>query len=212
MLSLTAVKREKRGKKVKELRQKSLLPAVLYGEGIEEGIPLEVKEKEFEEVFQKAGESSLIRLKIEGKEFEVLIHQIAKNPLTDKISHVEFFKPSVSKEVVAEVALVFEGEAPAVKGGGNLLKETQSVQVKGLARHLPHEIKVDLGKLKTFEDKIFVKDLVVPKGITILKDKDDIIALVVPPAKEEKELAGEEAVKEGEKAAETKTSDGKEKK
>jgi len=42
--------------------------------------------------------------------------------------------------------------------------------------------------LKTFEDDILVKDLVVPKEVKILKDPEESVALVTPPEKVEEEL------------------------
>lgn len=195
MITLKTKIRKDLGKKTKKLRKKEILPAVLYGEGIRESFLLEVGEKDFEKAFKEAGESSLISLGVGEKKFEVLIHQLSKDPLTGRISHVEFFHPSSKKEVVAEVQLVFEGEAPAIKElGGNLLKEIQSVEVKGLARNLPKEIRVDLNRLKSFEDRVFVKDLVVPEGTNILKEKDEIVALVVPLRKEEEEKPEEPAM------------------
>ena len=60
MISLKAQKREVFGRRVKPLREKGLLPAVLYGEGIKESISLSISENEFEKVLKKAGMSSLI--------------------------------------------------------------------------------------------------------------------------------------------------------
>jgi large subunit ribosomal protein L25 len=203
MFSLKAKIREKFGRKTKSLRKKGILPAVLYGAGIK-NIPLQVDEKEFTRVFQEAGESSLVKLKIEGKKLkiqepEVLIHDIQRDPLTGRIIHVDFYHPSSRKEVEAEIPLVFEGEAPAVKDlGGTLVREIQTVEVKGLAQNLPREIKVDVGKLKTFEDRVLIKDLKVPQGVKILRDPDEIVALVTLPEKEEEEVKPVEEEKVGE--------------
>ena len=61
MISLVAKIRKIQGKKVKNLRQEGILPAVLYGPKIKNE-NLEVSLKEFEKVFQEAGESTLISL------------------------------------------------------------------------------------------------------------------------------------------------------
>jgi large subunit ribosomal protein L25 len=79
------------------------------------------------------------------------------------------------------VPLVFEGEPPAVKElGGTLVKNILEVDVKALPEKLPHEIKVNVEKLKTFEDAVLIKDLEVPQGVEILKDPEETVALVTP--------------------------------
>jgi len=209
MIELKVKIREKFGRKTKELRRKGVIPAVLYGAEIE-NIPLSVEEKEFNRVFREAGESSLVKLKIEGKKLknpepEVLIHEIQRDPLSGRIIHIDFYHPSLRKEVEAEIPLVFEGVPRACKDlGGTLVKEIQTIEVRGLARNLPREIKVNTEKLKTFEDRILVSDLQVPEGVKILREPEEIVALVTPPQEEEEEREAIEEEKpiEGEKSEE----------
>jgi len=188
MILLKAKIREKFGRKTKTLRQQELTPAILYGSGIK-NLPLQIEIKQFEKVYKETGESSLISLEIEGensKKFDVLIHDVKKDPLTEKILHIDFYCPSTRKEVKVEIPLVFEGESPAVKElGGILIREIQTVIVKGLVQNLPKEIKVDVSKLKNFQDRILIKDLEVPEGITILKNPKEIVVLIGLPEKEE---------------------------
>lgn len=201
MLTLKAKIREITGKKVKILRKAGIIPAVLYGPKIKPQT-IEVQLQDFNKIYKEAGESSLVSLEIDGKKFLVLIHEITRNPLTLEISHVDFYQPQLDKEVEATVPLVFEGESPAIKDlGGTLIKEIQEVKVKALPQNLPHDIKVDISGLLTFEDEIKVKDLKLPEGVKLFKDPEEIIALVVPPAKVEEELEKpiEEKVEEIEK-------------
>ncbi|MCD6233254.1 50S ribosomal protein L25 [bacterium] len=200
MLSLKAKIRKELGRQTKSLRKKGFLPAVLYGDKVE-NVSLIVSEKEFEKIFKEAERSSLVLLDIEGqksKAVQVLIHDFSRNPLTGKFLHVDFYHPSSHKKVTAEVPLVFEGTSPAVKNlGGTLVHEIQQVEVKGLAQNLPREIKVNVKTLKTFDDKIEIKDLKVPKGVEILNEKEEIVANVIAPEKEEKPSLEEKTEKEG---------------
>ena len=205
MLSLSAKIRKDLGKKVKNLRKGGILPGVLYGPKIETR-PLGIDLKEFEKIYKEAGESSLISLEISGKKALVLIHEVKLDPLTEKPIHVYFYQPSLEEEVTAEVPLVFEGEAAAVKDlGGTLVKNISGVEVKALPQNLPHEIKVNINCLKTFEDNILIKDLLIPKDVKILKEPGEIVAAVSPPEKvEELEKPIEEKVEEVEKVEEKK--------
>jgi len=201
MIALSAKIRSDFGRKVKILRKKGILPAVLYGPKIKP-LPLEVDLKEFEKIYKEAGETSLISLGVDGKSFLVLIHDVAKDPISDVFLHVDFYQPNLEEEVQAKVPLVFEGSSSAVKElGGTLVHNISELEVKALPEHLPKEIRVDISKLKTFEDHIFIRDLKVSEGVRILKNPDEIVASVIPPEKIEEELAKplEEKIEEIEK-------------
>lgn len=204
MLNLSAKIRKATGKKSKKLRDKGIIPAVLYGPKIKEGPVLELDYKNFEKIYKEAGTSSLITLEVpeEKKKFLVLVHDIQSDPLTGKISHVDFYQPSLEQEVEVTISLVFDGTPPAVKElGGTLVKNFSEVKIKARPQNLPHEIKINIETLKTFQDHILVKDLELPNNVKILKNPDEIIALVTPPQKVEEELEKpvEEKVEEVEK-------------
>ncbi len=206
MISLNAKIRKTLGEKVRNLREKGLIPAVLYGPKIE-NTPLEIDFKDFEKVYREAGESSLISLEVEKKKFLVLIHAIKLDPLSQKVIHVDFYQPKLDEEITANVPLVFEGEAPAVKElGGTFVRNIHEIEVRALPQNLPHEIRINADKLKTFEDSILVKDLIIPKEVKILKDPEETVAFVAEPEKVEEELEKpvEEKVEEVEKVEEGK--------
>jgi large subunit ribosomal protein L25 len=193
MISLQAKTRSEFGKKTKSMKSQGKIPAVIYGKGMKNA-SVEVDEKEFKKVFRQAGESSLIEISVEGdkEKKSVLVHEIQKDPISDAIIHIDFYQPDLKKEVEVAVPLVFEGVAPAEKDlGGTLNKNMLEIEVRALPQNLPHEIKVNVESLKTFEEQILVKDLVMPKDVTAVKGADEIVASVLPPQKIEEELASE---------------------
>ncbi|MDO8436235.1 MAG: 50S ribosomal protein L25 [bacterium] len=207
MLKLSAKVRAEFGKKVKKLRQGGKIPGILYGPKIK-NFSLWLDLKEFEKVYLEAGESSLITLAIakgedealasspsdeigrpDGRKFLVLIHDVEFDVLSRKPIHVDFYQPNLDEEITVTIPLVFEGEARAVKDlGGTLVRNIHELEVKALPQNLPHELKVNVEKLATFEDNILVKDLVLPQGVKALKNPDEIVALVSSPQKIEEEL------------------------
>lgn len=193
MLKLVAKPRKETGKKVRALRKEGKIPAVLYGPKIE-NLNLEIDQKEFEKILERAGESSLISLEVGKKKYLVLIHDVQRDPIKGKPIHVDFYQPILEEKIVVKVPLVFEGEAPAVKLGGTLVKMIDEIEVKALPESLPKEIRVSLEKLKSFEDQILVSDLKLPKGVEVMRSKNDVIAKVLPVEKteEKKEETKEE--------------------
>jgi len=189
MINLSAKIRKDLGKKVKKIRKKGMIPAVLYGPKIKNS-SLEVDLRDFEKAYKEAGESSLLQLSAGTEKFLVLIHAIELDVISQKPIHVDFYQPRLDEEIAAHIPLVFEGESEAIKNlGGTLVKNIHELEVKALPQNLPHEIKVDISKLKTFEDNILVKDLLVPKEVKIVKDLEETVVFVSEPEKVEEELA-----------------------
>ena len=209
MLKLAVKIRKTTGKKVKKLRKKGILPAILYGPKIKEPLPLEVDYEQFEKIYQEGGESSLISLEIEGKKKkpQVLIEETERDPITSEFLHADFYQPRLEEKVEATVPLVFKGIAPAVEElDGTLVRNISEIDIKALPKRLPKEIKVNVEKLKSFDDEILVSDLQIPEGVEVLRSTKDIIALVTPPEKVEEELEKpiEEKVEEVERVEEKK--------
>lgn len=206
MERLGVEKRDLRGRKTDKLREEGWVPAVLYGPEIENR-NLKVEEREFLEVFRRAGEASILELDLEGKkEHTVLVKDYDLDPVTDDLVHIDFYQPILDEKIEANAPLVFEGEAPAVKEkGGVLIKNVDEVAVSALPAELPSEIVVDVTELKDLEDRVKVKDLEVSSEVEVLRGEEEIVASVSAPKtteelieemerKEEEELFMEEEV------------------
>jgi len=216
-LSLKAKIRKITKKASKKLAKIGKIPAVLYGHNVKNQI-LEVAKNKFKEVFKKAGTSTLINLKIEGEKEpkKVLIHQVQFHPLTDEPIHVDFYQIKMTEKIKTEVPIVTKGTAPAVAElGGNLIVTKPTIEIECLPQDLIHEIKVDVSSLKTFDDKICVADLPIPKNIEVLDNPDETVVVVTPPRTEEelKELeeTPTETAEEPEVISEKKEEEGEEK-
>lgn len=188
-MELTVQKREIFGKKTKALRGQGFVPAELYGHGLN-NLHLMVLAKEFSKVFKESGESTLIKLKVdkdkELNEFNVLIHDFQKNPLTDEFSHIDFYSVKMDEKIITNVPLEFIGEAPAVKEqGGILVKAMQEVEIEALPADLPHHINVDISSIKEIGNSVFIKDLDFGKGVKVLVEPETVVATVTELAKEE---------------------------
>ena len=188
-LELSAEARTVTGRKVRHLRATGIMPAVLYGKGVP-STNVSIGAKSFDHVFRKAGESTLVFVKVGSDEYPTLIKDVARDPQSGTAIHADFYAVSLTEKITARVPVVFVGESPAVKGeGGILVRNVNELEVQALPADLPHEISVDISALKAFGDQITLGDLKVPKA-TLPGDAGEIIATVQAPISEE-ELAAE---------------------
>lgn len=175
--SLTVETRTEQGKKLEALRDAGFMPAVLYGPK-EEPVLIKVEKRAFEKVLKDAGESSIISLEGLGTAKDVLIHDVSFDALKGGVIHADFYAVEAGKELTVDVPLEFIGEAPATKLGGVLTKVLHHVEVTCMPKDLPQHIDVDVSVLDTLESQIHVSDLVVPKGVTLENDAEEVVALV----------------------------------
>lgn len=194
-ITLKIQNRDLLGKKVKILRGKGQIPSVLYGRNFSP-ISIIVDKKDLLKVLQHASESTIIDLDAQKDNFKALIRDIQKDPVTDDILHVDFYKVDMNQEIQTEIPLKFIGVSPAVAElEGNFITNKDAIKVECLPDKLVGEIVIDISSLKTFEDLIHIKDLPVPAGINVLEEEDDIVAQVTPPLSEEEleKMEGETA-------------------
>jgi large subunit ribosomal protein L25 len=175
--------------KANAVRNNGYIPAELYGHNVP-NTHLQVNRGDFEKLFRKAGESTIIELMVDGKTHNVLIHDVQRHYLRSDILHVDFYEVSMTEKLTTSVALEFIGEADAVKvHGGTLVKVLDSLEIECLPADLPHNLEVDISSLKTFDDVILASNVPVSKGVTVLTGGEEIVAKVQPPRDVEAELA-----------------------
>ncbi len=187
---LQASPREARGKKLAGLRKEGVLPGVMYG-AKEAAVPLSLSLKDFEKLFAQAGESTLIVLKGLGADKEVLVHDVAHDPLSGAPIHVDFYAVEAGKTLTVGVPIEFTGEAPALKiSSTTLTKVILEVEVECLPRNIPQHLEVDLSSLKEVGDTIHMKDIKLPTGVTLAVDEEDVV-VIVSQVEEESETPAE---------------------
>lgn len=179
------------------MRTKTLIPAVVYGMGAP-ATSVALNHDEFVKLYAEAGEASLIDLLLGDKaDGKVLIQDIQYDPVSDRIVHVDLRRIDMNKVMTATVELRFVGESSVIKAqGGTLMRSIENVEVKCLPKDLVSHIDVDLTALKTFDDVIKIKDLIVPAGITITSPHaEDLIAKATAALTEDEIKAMETASK-----------------
>ncbi len=188
--TLHTEKRTERGRQLRKLRAAGKLPAVLYGPK-EDSIALALSLLEFQKAFKEAGESTVITLSGLDEEKDVLVQDIAYDPVTSVPLHVDFYAIEKGKKVTVNVPIEFIGEAPVLKLGGVLTKVLYELEVEAMPKDLPHQIEIDVSSITGFDSQITVADIVPPAGVTILNDSEGVI-VVAEEAKEEAEAPVEQ--------------------
>jgi large subunit ribosomal protein L25 len=186
-----AIKAKKRDESIKvdALRKGGEIPAVFYGAG-KDTTSVSISLVEFKKVWRDAGESSAVKIGLGTGSVDVLIHEVQVDPVTDEPIHVDFLAIDMKKKIKVNVPIVFEGISNAVKSGiGNLVKVLHEIEIEALPADLPHDLVADISKLETLKDQVFVSDIKIPAGVTVINNLTDVVASIIEQVEEKEEVA-----------------------
>lgn len=180
---------------VRALRASKTIPAVVYGHK-QEAVSIKLNNSELLRVYRVAGENHVIALEVNGKNVDVLVHDVQFHPVTGDFLHVDFLAITAGEKVHTHIPLSFVGKSKAQSEEGAVLEELiKSLDVKCLATDLVDSIEVDLSKLEKTGDHIKVGDLKISSKIEVLNGADEVIA-VAAKSKAEKVEETVEATEE----------------
>jgi len=196
MYKLEAKEREEENPR--ELRRRGLVPAVVYGQELHRLI--QVERGELEKLLGRITRSSRITLTLDGEEWETFIKEIQYDPLTDRVLHIDFYLPSVERQIKLEVPILLRGEPEGRLFGGVLRRLRTKILVKGLPKLIPEKIELDVSPLNVGES-IRVRDLQLEE-VEVLAPPEAPIAMVKVPRREVAAEAEEAEAEEAEVAEE----------
>jgi large subunit ribosomal protein L25 len=205
-VSFPAQLRTVTGKQVRQLRRDGFVPGIVYGPVVEGTVPVMVDRREFMKFYQARGHSTLFDLTWDGGVESVFIREVQVDPVRRDPLHIDFFAPNLRRVVRAMVPLVLHN---ATSSSQAIFTELRTdVEVEALPARIPAQLDVDVSGLENVGDAIHVRDLVVPAGVELVTDGDELIAQMAPAAVAEVEEVTEEAPAAEEVVAETSESTG----
>jgi large subunit ribosomal protein L25 len=182
-LHIAAQLREKAGVRgvLSKFRAEGVTPAVIYGLK-KPPVQITVPEKEFLVVLKK-GANAVLKLKYGDKEDNVIVKEVQRHVVTDRVIHIDFHRISLTEKIKVKVHIKIVGEAFGVKTEGGILEHAmREFTVLCLPMDIPKEIEVGITELK-LDEAIRVKDIRHDK-VEILDDPNHVIVSVTAPKEE----------------------------
>ena len=203
-----AQRRDVMGKKVKRLRREGVLPANVYGRGLE-SIAVQMPARDARTMMIEHGTDTLIELRLDGESEgrPVVVRSVQRDVLSGVIRHIDFWQVDLTRTIQAHVPVHLVGEAPAVHVyQGVLLQGVDAILVEALPTDIPEQFALSVEGLEELDERLTVADLTIPDGVRVLTDPETMLARVARPrllTEEEEEVPeGEEGLVEGEEGEE----------
>ena len=172
----------------RRLRKSGLIPGVLYGHG-KEATAFAVDPHALRPVLVGGGTHAVLSVTVEGqsKAYNAIIKELELDRVKSTVTHIDLQEIRLDETIETTVAVSFEGEAIGLKSGGMLDESTREVTIKGLVTAIPERLVLDISAMD-INDTAKVGDLVVPEGIEVMNDPEEVLCSLLPPRKVEEEL------------------------
>jgi large subunit ribosomal protein L25 len=166
---LTVTNRDRTGKGVaRTLRREGLIPATVYGRGLEPcSIIVEPKALKAA-IATEAGWNTLITLKGDGA-FSgkvVILKDLQVDAIRRNMKHADFQVINMKKKVHVMVPVHTIGKSAGEKVGGNLQVIRHELEVVCLPTAIPSAIEVDVTDME-IGDVVHIADIALPAGIEV---------------------------------------------
>ena len=189
----------------REVRREGNIPAVLYGNGVEPTALVVEPEAIRRALSNSAGRNTVLELEIEGgeKRFSML-REIQKDPLGDRVIHLDFLAIDMEKPVRVGVPVNTNGRSEGERKGGRLEKLMRTIEIECLPSDIPDSVEIDVSGLD-IGDSVDVAGLGLAEGVAPLRGGEEKVVHVIAERASEEEAEAEEeeaAVEEAAEAAE----------
>jgi large subunit ribosomal protein L25 len=175
----------------RRLRARGLVPGVFYGPGAP-AVGIAVAPKSLAQALGTAHRrNALLKLQIGGQDHLAMVKEVQVHPVTRAVLHIDFYKVSLEREVVANVPFIAEGRAKGVIAGGEVNVIFRELPVRTTPDKIPAVIKVDVTPME-LNTTLRTKDLTLPEGVVVTMDAERNLVTCAEPRKrptEEEEAA-----------------------
>lgn len=180
---------------VRKLREKGVLPGVVYGGG-KPPVPVKSSDARFLHLIESG--ARVVRVKLDGEEFDAVVKEVHRDWLRDRILHIDLQRIVVGERVRVNVSITVKGEPKGVEAGGILEQHMREVEIECDPSEVPDCLVVDIGELG-IGDSIHISELPLPEGAVVdIPGDTPVITVVAPAVMEEEEEVVEEVLKEPE--------------
>ena len=165
------------------LRKQGMVPGIVYG-GKEKNELISISKKHLKILLDKENFlSNVLKIKINGKEINVLPREISYDVVSDEPIHVDFLRMVEGRKIVIEIPVRFinNEKSPGLKRGGVLNIVRRKVELKCPTEGIPKELVVDLDGLD-IGASIKISAINLPENVMpTITGRDFVIATVAAP-------------------------------
>lgn len=187
-MSIALLQAMDRKESPKKARKNGFVPAVIYGEGFEHGMPVKLETLKLNKVLRGQGATPRFAVLVNQAEKEVLVKEIQRDPITGQILHLDMQVLTGNERIKVKVPVVLAGREKLEKN--NLILEifNSEVEISGPANKLPESFTIDVSKMNA-GDVITAGDIeLTDRDIRMITAVEETLAVVSVPKQSEEDV------------------------
>ncbi len=191
-----ALRTTKGSSAVRKLRQQGKIPGICYGGGKDPVLVTLDPTELMKSLDPDKRNNTVIAMSIDGggknEVLNVMLRDWQRDALRGNVTHADFVRIDITREVKATVPIVLTGKAEGVKLGGIIHQAVRTLEIACTPDKIPTTIDVPVDALG-IGDAIHVRSLKLGDGVRALMDGGLTICSVTAPKAEKVTAAAEGA-------------------
>lgn len=169
-----------RTEKPQKVRKEGFTPGVVYGEGIEKGIPIKFEMPKLKRILKTNIKNAKLYVKLGENSIYCIVKDFQRNHITGSIIHIDLQAVSADEIIKLKVPVIYNGITFLESKKLTIQINISEIEIEGAVKSLPESIHVDISS-KNLGDKIILKDLELDSKIKIHADENEILAVIIEP-------------------------------
>ena len=165
------------------VRANGKIPAVVYGGGADP-IAIAVDPTQLLKALDPIKKTNtVIELTIGTEKVTVMVREHQKDALRGDLTHADFIRVQLDKDVHAVVPVILTGKSEGVKLGGIMHQVLHKLEIACTPDKIPVKLEIDVTTL-AMNEALHVRDLKLPPGIKALAAAGQTVCAVTAPKAE----------------------------
>jgi large subunit ribosomal protein L25 len=171
------------------VRKAGKIPAVVYGGGVDP-IAIAVDPTLLMKALDPVKKTNtVIELSVGSEKLTVMVRDHQKDALRGDVTHADFIRVQLDKDVHAVVPVFLTGKSVGVKEGGIMHQVIHKLEIACTPDKIPVKLEIDVTNLD-MNEALHVRDLQLPPGIKALAAAGQTVcACTAPKAEKVEEVA-----------------------
>lgn len=160
----------------RRLRRQDKIPAVIYGHG-SDPVAIALDRPLFRAALNASGPNAVITLDVDGTEHLTIVKDMQRDPIANRVTHVDFLITSLDEKQVVDVPVVLVGEAVIAGREGAVIQQQQmTLTVEAAVADIPASIEVDISEV-SMASPLQLADIELPSGVVAQAEPDTILVV-----------------------------------
>jgi large subunit ribosomal protein L25 len=178
--------------KPKKVRAQGLVPANIFGSGMESQ-SIQFKKTAFEDLYTQIGEAGIAYLQLKDEEIPAMIEEVQLDPISLDPIHASFKAIDLTEKIRADIPVELKGEFDLPEAV--LVTVRDEIEVEALPTDLPEYFTIDVSGLDEIGQTITLADLDYDQDkveIVVGEEGEEAPVVLVQEVEEEEEEEPEE--------------------